>query len=143
MARNRKSNSGGPTDTFFSVAELARALATTARTIRFYEDKGLIAPRRAGVMRVYTKRDSARMVLILRGKRLGFSLREIKEYLDLYDADPTQADQLRMLLKKVQDRLEMLEEQRQVVEEMMAELKDIEDQAISGLQSAAGGNKSV
>ncbi|MFG1302950.1 MerR family DNA-binding transcriptional regulator [Xanthobacter autotrophicus] len=143
MARNRKSNSGGPTDTFFSVAELACALATTARTIRFYEDKGLIAPRRAGVMRVYTKRDSARMVLILRGKRLGFSLQEIKEYLDLYDFDPTQADQLRLLQKKVRDRFEMLEKQRQAIDEMMAELKEIEDQSLAALQSAMRSNKSV
>ncbi|MFG1270822.1 MerR family transcriptional regulator [Xanthobacter versatilis] len=143
MAPKGSNKGGGLTDAFFSVAELARALATTPRTIRFYEDKGLITPRRAGIMRVYTKRDRARLVLILRGKRLGFSLREIKEYLDLYELDPTQSDQLRMLLKKVQDRIEILEEQRQVVDEMMTELKDIEIQAMSVLQSSEDGKKTV
>ncbi len=126
----------GLTDTFFSVTELARDLAITPRTVRFYEDKGLISPRRAGNIRVYTKRDRARMVLILRGKRLGFSLREIKEYLDLYDVDPTQVEQIRLLLKKVRTRLEMLEDQRVALEESIAELKDIEDQTLSALAIA-------
>ncbi len=75
----------------YSVSELGQDLGVSARTIRFYEDKGLIAPRRVGNNRVYTLRGPARMILILRGKRLGFTLREIKEYLDLYDADPTHA----------------------------------------------------
>ncbi len=68
----RSSAEGALTDTFFTISELGRDLSVTARTIRFYEDKGLIAPRRAGNIRVYTKRDRARMMLILRGKRLGF-----------------------------------------------------------------------
>ena len=121
------------TDVFFTVTELARDLSVTPRTIRFYEDKGLITPRRAGTMRVYTRRDRARMVLILRGKRLGFSLREIKEYLDLYDLDPSQGEQIRMLLKKVRTRLEMLEDQRLALEESIFELKDIEDQTLAAL----------
>lgn len=124
------------TDTFFSVTELARDLAITPRTIRFYEDKGLISPRRAGNIRVYTKRDRARMVLILRGKRLGFSLREIKEYLDLYDVDPTQAEQIRLLLKKVRTRLDMLEDQRLALEESLLELKEIEEQTLAALALA-------
>jgi len=126
----------GLTDTFFSVTELARDLAITPRTIRFYEDKGLISPRRAGNIRVYTKRDRARMVLILRGKRLGFSLREIKEYLDLYDVDPTQAEQIRLLLKKVRTRLDMLEDQRLALEESLLELKEIEEQTLAALALA-------
>ncbi|MGU3496551.1 MerR family transcriptional regulator [Xanthobacteraceae bacterium A53D] len=124
------------TDAFFSVTELARDLAITPRTIRFYEDKGLIAPRRAGNIRVYTRRDRARMVLILRGKRLGFSLREIKEYLDLYDLDPSQAEQIRLLLKKVRTRLALLEEQRVALEESLTELKDIEAQTLAALAAA-------
>ena len=67
-------------DKIFSVTELARDLGVTPRTIRFYEDQGLISPQRAGNTRVYTHRDRARMILILRGKQLGFSLRDIKEY---------------------------------------------------------------
>lgn len=131
------------TDTFFTVTELARDLAVTPRTIRFYEDKGLITPRRAGTMRVYTKRDRARMVLILRGKRLGFSLRDIKDYLDLYDMDPTQSEQMRMLLKKVETRLDMLEDQRQALEETIVELKEIQDQTLAGLASAKGETKAA
>ncbi|MFG1323522.1 MerR family transcriptional regulator [Xanthobacter variabilis] len=131
------------TDTFFTVTELARDLAVTPRTIRFYEDKGLITPRRAGTMRVYTKRDRARMVLILRGKRLGFSLRDIKDYLDLYDMDPTQSEQMRMLLKKVETRLEMLEDQRLALEETIVELKEIQEQTLAGLATSNGESKAA
>ncbi|MBP2151775.1 MerR family DNA-binding transcriptional regulator [Xanthobacter autotrophicus DSM 597] len=131
------------TDTFYTVTQLARDLSVTPRTIRFYEDKGLITPRRAGTMRVYTKRDRARMALILRGKRLGFSLREIKDYLDLYDLDPSQAEQIRLLLKKVQDRLEMLEDQRLALEESIIELKDIEEQALAALAIETGDQKAA
>ncbi len=131
------------TDTFFTVTQLARDLSVTPRTIRFYEDKGLITPRRAGTMRVYTKRDRARMALILRGKRLGFSLREIKDYLDLYDLDPSQGEQIRLLLKQVQDRLEMLEDQRLALEETIIELKDIEEQALSALAGETGDQKAA
>jgi len=139
----KRNTTSGPTDTFFTVTELARDLAVTPRTIRFYEDKGLITPRRAGTMRVYTKRDRARMVLILRGKRLGFSLREIKDYLDLYDMDPTQSEQMRMLLKQVETRLEMLEDQRQALEETIMELKEIQEQTLAGLSAATGGTKAA
>ena len=131
------------TDIFFTVTELARDLSVTPRTIRFYEDKGLITPRRAGTMRVYTKRDRARMVLILRGKRLGFSLREIKEYLDLYDVDPSQTEQIRLLLKKVQTRLEMLEDQRVALEESILELKDIEEQTLGALERETAQKKAA
>ncbi|MBV9755883.1 MAG: MerR family transcriptional regulator, partial [Alphaproteobacteria bacterium] len=71
------------TDQFYTVTQLSAELGVTPRAIRFYETKGLLAPRRAGTTRVYTHRDRARLILILRGKRLGFSLREIKEYLEL------------------------------------------------------------
>lgn len=144
MASTGKRGGGSAlTDTFFTVTELARDLSVTPRTIRFYEDKGLLTPRRAGTMRVYTKRDRARMVLILRGKRLGFSLREIKEYLDLYDMDPSQSEQMRMLLKKVQLRLEMLEDQRLALEETIDELKEIEGQTLAALEREAAQKKAA
>ena len=113
----------------YSVSQLARQLGVTARTIRFYEDKGLIAPSRAGTTRVYTGRDRARLMLILRGKRLGFSLREIKEYLDLYDVDPSQEAQVKQLLAAVRKRVARLQEQRAALEQSLAELGDIERQA--------------
>ena len=83
-----------------TVTELARELGITPRAIRFYETKGLLNPGRAGTTRVYTHRERGRLQLILRGKRLGFSLTDIGEYLDLYDADPTQRDQILLLLAK-------------------------------------------
>jgi DNA-binding transcriptional MerR regulator len=125
----------GPAEAFHTVTQLARELGVTARTIRFYEDKGLISPQRAGTTRVYTARDRARMILIMRGKRLGFSLREIKEYLDLYDQDHTQEAQVRVLLAAVQKRLDMLHEQRRALETSIVELEDIQRQAQDALQN--------
>src|SRR5271163_2966883 len=101
----------------YTVTELAKELGMTARAIRFYEDKGLIAPQRAGTTRVYSARDRARMILILRGKRLGFSLSAIREYLDLYDADVTHHAQLRALLAGVAKRRDQLLQQRQAIDE--------------------------
>jgi DNA-binding transcriptional MerR regulator len=120
---------------FYSVSQLALDLGVTARTIRFYEDKGLVSPRRAGNNRVYTLRDRARMILILRGKKLGFTLREIKEYLDMYEVDPTQAKQLRLLLKAVHDRIVQLEDQRVALEEALGELRDVEAQTHNALEA--------
>ncbi len=117
------------TDRLYTVTELARDLGLTPRAVRFYEDKGLIAPRRAGTTRVYTHRDRARMILIQRGKRLGFSLAEIRQYLDLYDADITQRTQLRHLLAAVTTRLDELQQQREALEQSIAELTDIRARA--------------
>ena len=114
---------------FLTVTQLAAELGVSARTIRFYEDKGLICPQRAGNTRVYTGRDRARMILILRGKRLGFSLRNIKDYLDLYDVDHTQAEQLRLLRLGVAKRLGSLREQFQALQQTIAELEDVQRQA--------------
>ena len=125
------------TDRLYSVTELGQELGVTPRALRFYEDQGLIAPRRTGNNRIYNYRDRARMILILRGKRLGFSLREIKEYLDLYDADHTGRVQLRMLLERVEARRQQLEEQRVALDEALAELDVIEQQALDALSAAA------
>ena len=123
----------GRDDRFLTVTQLARDLGITARTIRFYEDKSLISPQRAGSTRIYSARDRARMILILRGKRLGFSLREIKEYLDLYTADQSQAGQIRALLGGVRKRLDMLRDQRRALETTIGELDDIQRQAEAAL----------
>ena len=124
-----------PGERFLTVTQLARDLHVTARTIRFYEDKVLISPQRAGTTRVYTARDRARMILVLRGKRLGFSLREIKEYLDLYDVDHSQLEQIRLLVVAVHKRLELLREQRRALETSITELEDIEMQAQDALKT--------
>ncbi|RCK29005.1 MerR family transcriptional regulator [Thalassospira lucentensis] len=121
-------------DRFYTVPELAADLGITPRTIRFYEQKGLVNPQRAGTTRVYTRQDRAKMLIILRGKRLGFSLREIADYLDLYGADPTQAEQIRMLLGQVRERMSDLEEQRQALDVTLDELREIEQQSIDALK---------
>ncbi|MDR3527589.1 MAG: MerR family DNA-binding transcriptional regulator [Rhizomicrobium sp.] len=120
-------------DKIYSVTELARELDVTARTIRFYEDQGLILPQRAGTTRVYTHRERARMILILRGKRLGFSIKEIKEFLDLYVVDMTKASQLQLLLTKVRQRARQLADQKRALDETLRELKDIEKLTVEAL----------
>ena len=120
-------------DSIYSVTELADLLGITPRTIRFYESKGLVLPRRAGTTRVYNYRDRGRLQIILRGKRLGFSLAEIGEYMLLYDADPSRGEQLSMLLEKVNQRLKALERQRSDLATLVAELKDIRLQTLDAL----------
>ncbi len=110
------------------IQDVATHLGISHRTLRFYEDKGLIEPARVGNTRIYSRREVARMQLILRGKRLGFSIREIKEFLDLYDADPTQAEQLRLLLNRVRERIGSLEKQREEIEKTLRELRQVEAQ---------------
>ncbi|HCV20014.1 MAG TPA: MerR family transcriptional regulator [Gammaproteobacteria bacterium] len=117
-----------------TVTGLARELDLTPRAIRFYESKGLLHPQRAGTTRVYTHRERGRLQIILRGKRLGFSLAEIREYLDLYDADPAQHDQLVLLLNKVSERLADLRRQQQDLEAILGELTDIRTQTLAALE---------
>ena len=111
------------------IQDVADALGITPRTLRFYEDRGLIQPHRIGTMRVYTKREVGRMQLILRGKRLGFSLRDIEEFLDLYDADPQHIEQMRALSERVRQRIAELEHQREALDQTLAELRLIDAQA--------------
>jgi DNA-binding transcriptional MerR regulator len=115
------------------IQDVAAHLGISHRTLRFYEDKGLIEPARVGNTRIYSRREVARMQLILRGKRLGFSIREIKEFLDLYDADPTQAEQLRLLVHGVRERIGLLEKQREEIEKTLKELRQIEAQTAEKL----------
>ncbi|MDT8293469.1 MerR family transcriptional regulator [Roseomonas mucosa] len=125
---------GGPRlRQLYTVNQLAKELGITPRAIRFYEAKGLLAPERAGTTRVFDRRDRARLMLVLRGKRLGFSLNEIREYLGLYDAQHGQAEQIRWLLDSVRDRIARLEQQRADLEQTLAELRDIESQAADAL----------
>ena len=130
-------------DRFFTVTQISAELGVTPRALRFYETKGLLAPRRAGNRRVYTHRDRARMILILRGKRLGFSLREIRDFLDLYETDRSQREQLRMLVKAVGSRIGRLEEQRTALDDTLAELRDIEIEARTALTAADSGKPRV
>ncbi len=122
-------------DPFFTVTQLAAELGITVRTLHFYEAQGLISPQRAGNTRVYTARDRGRMILILLGKRLGFSIREIREYLELYDMDPTHETQTKALLKSVRARIHLLAEQQAALTQTLSELQDIEQQAEAALRT--------
>ncbi|HAA37039.1 MAG TPA: MerR family transcriptional regulator [Gammaproteobacteria bacterium] len=116
-----------------TITELAREAGVTARAIRFYESKGLLTPRRAGTTRIYTHRERGRLQLILRGKRLGFSLTDIGEYLDLYDADPTQHDQIVLLLDRVNNRIGELESQKADIDDTLKELSSVRAQALAAM----------
>ena len=108
----------------FAIADLAREFGISTRAIRFYEAKGLLNPERVGGARIFRRRDRARLMLILRGKRLGFSLRDISDYLSLYDAH-SQTAQVALLIDKVDGRLKLLEEQMADLQTTIAELREI------------------
>jgi DNA-binding transcriptional MerR regulator len=108
----------------FAIADLAAEFGISTRAIRFYESKGLLAPERVGGARIFRRRDRARLMLILRGKRLGFSLRDISDYLGLYDAH-SQTAQVALLVEKVDERLALLEGQLADLQTTIAELREI------------------
>ncbi len=110
----------------FGIAELARELQTTARAIRFYEEKGLLRPKRIGTTRVYGRRERARLTLILRAKSLGLTLREIGEYLELYGRrGEGRKQQLEMVVEKTAQMIEELREKRAAMDATIDELKVI------------------
>ncbi len=120
---------------YFTIGELAREFGITTRTIRFYEDQGLLAPLREGRKRLFRRRDRARLKLILRGKRLAFTLDEIKETFDLYD-DSTRGEeaQLRYYLGVLAEKRNKLLSQRQDIDETLAELERSERQCLEILE---------
>lgn len=111
----------------YSIGDLADEFAISPRAIRFYEDQGLLAPSRIGSNRVYAARDRIRLRLILRGKRLGFSLSDIREMLDLYDIDPTEVQQLRRAVEKSGQRIADLEQQAEDIQITLEELREVRD----------------
>lgn len=121
----------------FAIADLAREFGISTRAIRFYETKGLLTPERVGSTRVFRRRDRARLILILRGKRLGFSLRDISEYLSLYDADRTQRAQVKLLVEMVDQRMLMLEQQLMDLQTTISELGAIKKLAGERLAQAS------
>jgi DNA-binding transcriptional MerR regulator len=118
----------------FTIADLSREFDVTARTIRFYEDQGLIAPTRQGLNRIYSRADRFRLSWILRGKRLGFSLAEIKELLDLYEVDRSRVSQLRAALKRARDHVADMERKAADLQAQIAELRELEAGAVQMLR---------
>lgn len=108
----------------YTITQLAEEFEVTPRAIRFYEDRGLLQPARQGMARIYSRRDRGRLKLILRGKRLGFSLAEIQEMLDLYDLGDGQTEQLRVTRQAVLRRIAQMEAQRRELNDAIRELRD-------------------
>lgn len=119
----RVSTGDSPT---WTIAEVAAEFGVTHRTVRFYEDQGLIAPERRGTQRVFHPRDRVRLALVLRGKRLGFDLSEIRRIVDMYDQEPGEHGQLRYLLDQIAARRADLEQRRRDIDLTLAELDDVE-----------------
>ena len=109
-------------DGLIRIGEMAKRHGVTLRTLRFYEDKGLLAPRREGSTRLYTRRDNARLKLILLGRKVGFPLREVKKMIDLYDPSGSNTRQLKYALDKSEKQLARLHHQRKAIDEAIGEL---------------------
>ncbi|SHF74460.1 DNA-binding transcriptional regulator, MerR family [Microbulbifer donghaiensis] len=118
----------------YSISELAREFDITTRAIRFYEDKGLLSPARRGQTRIYSPEDRVRLKLILRGKRLGFSLDESREIIDMYDPAHGNVEQLQRLLLHIGQKRAQLQQQLRDIESLMGELDDAEGRARAALQ---------
>lgn len=114
------------TATTFAISDLAREFGITPRTIRFWEDQGILAPQREGSKRIFTRRDRARLKMALRGKRLGLSLAEIKDLIDMYASTADETPQLLECLRIMEKRRAALQQQREDIEAMLAEIGQFE-----------------
>src|SRR5258708_28627003 len=119
----------------FSISELAREFDVTPRAIRFYEDRGLLAPRRDGQRRIYTPRDRTRLKLTLRGKRLGLTLSEIRELIDMYEPGRDQRPQLKRFLAVLEAHRKSLLQQRADIEAQLSEIQAFEKKVRKQLKS--------
>lgn len=123
----------------YTISDLAKEFGVTTRTIRFYEDQGLLSPAREGTSRVFSSRDRVRLKLALRGKRLGFSLAEIRELFELYDVSRDERKQLQEFLSRLERRRAHLEQQREDIEVMLNEINFFSNQCRRLLKEQQGG----
>jgi DNA-binding transcriptional MerR regulator len=119
----------------YSISDLSKEFDITTRSIRFYEDQGLIFPARKGQTRIYNQRDKVRLKLILRGKRLGFSLAETGRLFELYDVDKTSATQLNTIMTLINDKKNDLKQQLEDINAILIELDDLEDNCKTTLKT--------
>lgn len=123
----------------YSISELAHEFDVTPRTIRYYEDEGLLTPLREGQTRIYSHRDKIRLKLTLRGKRLGFSLAEIRELFDMYDTDKSSKTQLHSMIQLIEAKRGALLQQLEDIQMVMAELEAAEQRCVNSLNSLKTG----
>lgn len=112
-------------DNYTRIGEMAQQFGVTLRALRFYEDKGLLHPRREGTMRLYSREDKTRLKLVLLGRKIGFSLRDVKQILDLHDPEGSNVRQLRMVLDKSERQLARLEKERVALDDAISEVKEL------------------
>jgi DNA-binding transcriptional MerR regulator len=117
----------------YSIREMSREFGVTTRTLRFYEEKGLLAPVRYGQNRIYSAADRARLILILRGKKLGLSLEQSGDLISMYDPDSNNKKQLEALIKKIQSRKQQLEIQKHELDRMIVDLEDWEQRSLTAM----------
>lgn len=120
----------------FTISELAREFEVTTRTIRFYEEKGLLTPKRNGSQRIFSPADRVRLKLILQGKRLGFSLEESQDIIGMYEPDAENIRQIKSLLDKVLEKRELLQRQKQEINTMLRDLKNTETICLDALSES-------
>ncbi len=125
----------------YSISELARELDVTTRTIRFYEEQGMLAPSRRGQERIYTPKDRVTLKLIMRGKRIGFSLAECKALIELYDPQGDNSNQLTNMLGKITERRMQLDQQLLDIQQMQLELDIAEERCRAALQGKSTGQE--
>ncbi len=123
-AANSNDVSAEGAEGFYRIGEMAKTFDVTLRTLRFYEDRGLLNPKRDGTTRLYTRRDRVRLKLILLGRKVGFSLRDVKQMIDLYDPTGTNTKQLRLALEKSEKQLGRLQKQRAALDEAIGDLTE-------------------
>ena len=119
------------TKEFYTITELTREFDISTRTVRFYEDEGLIQPVRRGRTRLFKPSDRRLLMFILRGKRLGFSIAEIREIKGMYNEPPGEEGQLKLLIQRVHEKREQLYQKRRDIEETIAELDQVEEQSLA------------
>jgi DNA-binding transcriptional MerR regulator len=125
----------------YTISELAAEFDVTTRTIRFYEEKGLLTPERRGTSRLFSPADRVKLKLILRGKRLGLSLEEGREIIEMYDPEHGNVDQLQKLIDKIREKKQFLENQLLDMETMLGDLRSWESQTLAALTQAKRADK--
>jgi DNA-binding transcriptional MerR regulator len=127
-------------DKTYSISDLAKEFGVTTRTMRFYEEKGMISPLRDGQKRLYSSADRVRIKLILRGKRIGMTLQECVDVIDMYDPEHNNAEQLHSLINKVKQRREQLLQQKRDIDDMLTGLNEVQSLCEQSLASKVTSN---